>query len=73
MKDKTLRAILFGDTAKLTKPTERSQKLEIPAAKYGEKYRRYEYRKDDGFILTLIEMIERLEDRVSALESKKRK
>lgn len=71
IKDKTLRAVLFGDTVELEFPKTRSQRITFPMAKDGDKDRTYAYRKDDGFILTLIEMIEKLEARVEALEKSK--
>lgn len=72
MKDKTIREILFGVGSTVNKPKGRSSTMTFGAAKDGEKYRRYNYRNDDGFILTLIEMIEALEDRIKLLEKKKK-
>ncbi len=72
MKDKTLREVLFGSGAKMTKPVTRTQGIEFPVSKDGEKYRKYTYRKDDGFVLYLIEMIEKLEERIGVLEKKKK-
>lgn len=73
MKDTTIREILFGSGVKLEKPIDRSQIITYPIAKNGERYRSYQYRKDDGFILCLIEMIEKLEERIGKLEVAKKK
>lgn len=72
MKDKVLRAVLFGPTAGMEMPKTRSQNITIPSGKDGQMARQYRYYRDDGFVLTLIEMIEKLEARLEVLEAKKR-
>lgn len=71
IKDKTLRAVLFGTKAEFSYPKNRTQHMTIPAKETGDKFRFYEFGGDDGFILFLIKMIEKLEDRIISLESKK--
>lgn len=72
MKDKNLREILFGEGFEAAPVKHRQQVFSFPAVEVEEKDRVYKYRKDDGFILTLIKMIEKLEDRISILEKKKK-
>lgn len=71
MKDKKLRQLLWGSTFEIgTGKLERTSNLVYPAASNGEKFRQYRFRTDDGFILTIIQMIEKLEEKVEELENK---
>ena len=72
IKDKILRNVLFGRDANFNNDLSgRSKNIQFGIAKDGDKFRSYNYRNDDGFILTLIEMIEKLEEKVAILEKTK--
>lgn len=67
-----LQKILFGKTSEIEVPNCRSYDLKIPSN--GEEGERcITYMADDGLILYFIRRIEKLEERVSKLESKKSK
>ena len=72
-KDNKLRKILFGNYVGFGKKIDRGSALEYQIAKNGDKYRLYKFRSDDGLFLCLIEMIEKLEERIKLLENKKTK
>jgi hypothetical protein len=71
MKDKTIRAILFGDTAKIERPKCRGLNFTFPKVDNEDGERTIYFRKDDGLILYLIKRIEKLEDRLVNKNKKK--
>ncbi len=73
MKDKKLRAMIFGESAEMNgKMGSRSQTINIPGLN-GERYRSYTWGRDDGIFIVLIRMIEELEKRIDELERPKKK
>ncbi len=71
MIDKKLRALVFGAATKYENFTgkDRSQTWHLPSL--GEEpYRSYTWGRDDGFVVVLIRMIEKLERRIAELENK---
>jgi len=72
-KDKAIREILLGKTSGKNwfRPNSRTTSIEFPS-NGTEPHRNYLYMSDDGFILHLIRMIEKLEERIEVLETKKK-
>lgn len=72
-KDKTIRALLFGNDATFNEQTKhRISTWTFPASSDEDVAREIKYPMADGFILYLIKRIEKLEAEVSTLKSKKR-
>ena len=69
IKDKILRAMLFGKHEPLQKPS-RSVQINFPNKEDGEVGRSILFPGDDGIFLYLVKRLERAEKRISDLESK---
>lgn len=74
MKDKNFRKLMLGNTFKEIPPVDEFRIVTLDFPSNGvEKYRSCTYMAGDGFILHLIRMIEKLENRVTTLESNSKK
>ncbi len=72
MKDKTVRAILFGKSTKVNYPNGRRTDFEFPSREDGDIYRSVMFSSEDGFILYLLKKIEKLEEQVMELKTNKK-
>lgn len=73
-KDKKFRLFFFGKNGNgLDSITdkERSTTVMIESAKAGEPHRHFKFRTDDGFIIHLLEQIEKLNERLNEIENAK--
>ena len=71
-KDKKLRTFIIGNSKVNGVGHSRLTDFEIPSNGV-EPYRKFTYMTDDGFLVQLIRMIEKLEKRIEVLESKNNK